>query len=102
MLYRAYELDDRNPQREPRCEKPLLEQARGSTDSDPAAAEPLLHHALNIEPEDGEAKSLLSLLEDHRRQAAVDHCVSEVRQLQSQGDLRAPPHWSNKDCGLSR
>ena len=31
----------------------------------------------------------MSLLEDHRRQAAVDHCVSEVRQLQSQGDLRA-------------
>ena len=67
----------------------LVGQARGLIDSDPAAAEQLLHRALKIEPEDGEAKGLLSLLEDHRRQAAVDHCVSEVRQLQSQGDLRA-------------
>ena len=73
----------------PRCAKPLSDRPAALIDTDPAAAEQLLHHALKIEPEDGEAKGLLSLLEDHRRQAAVDHWVSEVRQLQSQGDLRA-------------
>ena len=89
MLPRAYELDDRNPAVGAALREALVGQARGLIDSDPSAAEQLLHHALKIEPEDGEAKGLLSLLEDHRRQAAVDHCVSEVRHLQSQGDLRA-------------
>ena len=89
MLSRAHELDDRNTVVAAALRQALVAQARGVIDADPAAAEQLLHRALRIEPEDGEAKGLLSLIEDHRRQAAVDHCVSEVRQLQTQGDLRA-------------
>ena len=88
MLSRAHELDDRNPAVTAALREALVGHARGIIDTDPATAEQLLHRALQIEPEDGEAKGLLSLLEDHRRQAALDHCVSEVRQLQSQGDLR--------------
>ena len=98
MLTRAYELDDRNPAAGAALREALVEHARGFIDSDPAAAEQLLRQALNIDPEDGGAKGLLSLLEDHRRQAAVDRCVSEVRQLQSQGDLRRPPELSRKGC----
>jgi hypothetical protein len=89
MLSRAYELDDRNPTVAAALREALVGQARGLIGSDPTGAEHLLHRALKIESEDGEAKGLLSLLEDHRRQAAVDQWVSQVRQLQSQGDLRA-------------
>ncbi len=89
ILTRAYELDDRNQAVVAALREALVEQARGVIDGDPAAAEQLLQRALKIEPEDGEAKSLLSLIADRRRQAAVDRCVSEVRQLHSQGDLRA-------------
>jgi eukaryotic-like serine/threonine-protein kinase len=89
ILTRAYELDDRNPAAATALRDALVEQARGVLDSDPAAAGQLLHRALKIEPEDGEAKSLLSLLDDHRRKAAVDRCVSEIRRLQSQEELRA-------------
>ena len=89
ILTRAYELDERNPAVVAALRETLVEQARRAIDGDPAAAEQLLQRALKVEPEDGEAKSLLSLIADRRRQAAVDRCVSEVRQLQSQGDLRA-------------
>ncbi len=89
ILTRAYELDDRNQAVVTALREALVEQARGLINGDPAAAEQLLQRALKIEPEDGGAKSLLSLIADRRRQAAVDRCVSEVRQLQSQGDLRA-------------
>ena len=88
MLTRAYELDDRSPAARGALLETLVERARGLVDSDSAAAGQLLRQALNIDPEDGGAKSLLSLLEDHRRREGVDRCVSEVRQLQSQGDLR--------------
>jgi len=89
VLSRAHELDDRNPVVTAALREALVGHARGIIDTDPSAAEQLLHRALQIEPEDGEAKGLLSLIQDHRRHAAVDHCVSEVRQLQSQADLRA-------------
>ena len=89
ILTRAYELDDRNQAVAAALRESVVEQARGVIDSDPAAAEQFLHRALKIEPDDREAKSLLSLIADRRRQAAVDQWVSEVRQLQSQGDLRA-------------
>ena len=89
MLNRAYQLDDRNPAVGAALRDALVEQARGLTDSDPAAAEALLRQALSIDPEDSGAKSLLSVLEDRRRQEAVDRRVTEVRQLQSQGDLEA-------------
>jgi serine/threonine-protein kinase len=88
MLNRAYQLDDRNAQVGAALRGALLEEARGLTGSAPAEAEPLLRQALNIDPEDIAAKSLLSVLEDRRRQEAVDRRVAEVRQLQSQGDLQ--------------
>jgi serine/threonine-protein kinase len=89
MLTGAYELDDRNLAVRAALRETLVERARGLIDSDQAAAGQLLHQALNIDPEDAGAKSLLSLLEDHRRREAVDRCVSEARKSQSQGDLRA-------------
>lgn len=89
ILTRAYELDERNSAVVAALRETLVEQARRAIDGDPATAEQLLQRALKVEPEDGEAKSLLSLIADRRRKAAVDRCVSEVRQLQSQGDLRA-------------
>ncbi len=89
ILTRAYELDDRNQAVIAALRESLVEQARGVIDADPASAEQFLHRALKIEPDDGEAKSLLSLIADRRRREAVDQFVSEVRQLQSQGDLRA-------------
>jgi serine/threonine-protein kinase len=92
MLTRAYEIDGRNPVVGAALRETLVERARGLVDSNPTAAEQLLRQALTIDPEDGEAKSLLSLLDDRRRQEAVDGCVSEARQLQSQGDLGAAAH----------
>ena len=89
MLNRAYELDDRSPVVGATLRDALVGQARGLVDSDPAAAEPLLRQALSIDSEDSGAKSLLSVLEDRRRQEAVDRRVAEVRQLQLQGELQA-------------
>ncbi len=89
MLNRAYQLDERSPQAGAALRDALVEQARGLTDSAPAEAEPLLRQALGIDPEDGGAKSLLSVIEDRRRKEAVDRRVAEVRELQAQGDLQA-------------
>jgi serine/threonine protein kinase/predicted Zn-dependent protease len=89
MLNRAYQLDDRNAQVGTALRGALVEQARGLTGLAPAEAETLLRQALSIDPEDSGAKSLLSALEDRRRQEVVDRCVTEVRQLQSQGDLES-------------
>jgi serine/threonine-protein kinase len=89
ILTRAYELDDRNPAVSAALRAALVERARGLGDSEPAAAEQCLRQALSIDPQDLDAMSLLSVLEDRRRQATVDRRVAEARQLQSQGDLEA-------------
>jgi serine/threonine-protein kinase len=88
ILTRAYELDDRNPAVGTALRAALVERARGLRDSDPAAAEQFLRQALSIDAQDLEAMSLLSVLEDRRRQEAVDRRVTEARQFQSQGDLQ--------------
>ena len=89
LLKQAYELDNRNPAIRLALLDTLNQQARALLDSDSAAAEQVLYQALNVDPDNAVAKSMVSLLEDRRRQAAVSECVSEVRHLQSQGDLSA-------------
>jgi len=89
ILNRALELDRRNPTIRLALLDAFVERARGLVDSDPVGAEEGLRHALEIDPDNTLAKGLVSLIQDHRRQAAMDGCVSEARQLQSQGEFRA-------------
>lgn len=88
-LNQAFGLDERNPEIRSALRNALVEQARGLVDSDPASAEPLLRRALAIEPDNAAAKSVITRIDDQRRQTAVERCVSEVRELQAREDLRA-------------
>ena len=65
----------------------LLDRARALIDSDWRAAETCVRQALELEPEHGLAKSLRTLIEDLKREAFVDQCVSRARQLQAAGDV---------------
>ncbi len=65
----------------------LMDRARAVIDSDWRAAEVCVRQALELEPEHGLAKSLRTLIEDRKREAFVDQCVSRARQLQTAGDV---------------
>jgi serine/threonine-protein kinase len=91
-LWRAYELDNQNPAVRALLLDTLVERARMLVDQDPAAAEPFLRQALDLEPGHSLAKGLLGQVRDHQRQEFVDHCVSQARQLQAAGDMRGAAH----------
>ncbi|HEY1239888.1 MAG TPA: protein kinase [Bryobacteraceae bacterium] len=88
-LNRAFGLDDRNTEIRSALRDALVEHARTLVDSDPASAEPLLRQALKIDPDHAATKSVMTQIDDQRRQSAVERCVSEARDLQAHEDFRA-------------
>jgi len=91
-LRSAYELDNQNPAVRALLLDTLVERARMLVDQDPAAAEPFLRQALDLEPGHSLAKGLLGQVKDHQHQEFVDQCVSQARQLQAAGDMRGAAH----------
>jgi hypothetical protein len=57
--------------------------------SDWQSAKPLIQEALQLEESNPVALSLFVQIQDHERQAEVDHCVGEARDLQAAGNLQS-------------
>lgn len=89
VLTRAQQLDDRSPVIRAVLVNTLVEHARGVLDRDWRAAEPLILRALDLEPANHLAQSLRTLAADCKREEFVDRAVSQARQAQLAGDLKA-------------
>jgi eukaryotic-like serine/threonine-protein kinase len=86
-LRKAASLDNRNAVIRAALLNALVEQARALLSQDWRAAEPLIEEALNIDSGHPLAKSLQGLVLDYKRQEILNDCVSQVREMQAQGDL---------------
>ncbi len=89
LFRRAIGLDDRNPAVRSALLETLVRRAQDAHEAEPRAAEILLREALDLEPNHALAKGLLSLIEDERRIAQVERCLSRARQLQNENDLNS-------------
>ena len=88
-LKKAEELDGKNPLIRGALLSALLEQARSILAMDWRAAEPLIQHALNLDGNHTVAKSLRSLVDDYKRQQAVEELVCQARELQAAGEIES-------------
>jgi serine/threonine protein kinase len=86
-LRKAERLDPRNAMARAALISGLVAHARELLPKDWRAAEPLVKEALDLEPSDPVARSLLSILDDHRRQDAVAHMLLAARNYQADGHL---------------
>lgn len=86
-LRRAASLDNRNAVIRAALLNALVEQARSVLGQDWRAAEPLIEQALNIDGGHPLAKSLQGLVQDYKRQEILNDFVSQVREMQANGDL---------------
>ncbi len=88
ILRKASQLNDRDPSIKKLLGDALVEQARLSMDNNWESAEPLIQQALQLVPDHPMARSLRTLVLDHRRQEQLDRFASQARQLQVAGDLK--------------
>lgn len=88
-LRQARKLDERNGAIHDALLENLVEQARRLMDENPAGAEAYLREALELEPEHALVKGLLNMFRDRKRQEEIERLVSQVRQLQAEGDVHA-------------
>ncbi len=86
-LRQAERLEPRNYKARAALLSALVAHARELITLDWHAGEPLVKEALDLEPSDPVARSLLSIVDDHRRQDIITHIVSAARQYQADGHL---------------
>ena len=86
-LRKAERLDPRNYIARAALLSGLVAQARELMAHDWHAGEPLVKEALDLEPSDPVARSLLSILDDHRRQDIVANILAAARNYQADGHL---------------
>ncbi|HUI78225.1 MAG TPA: PEGA domain-containing protein [Bryobacteraceae bacterium] len=66
----------------------LLDQARRTVDNDWVAADATLHEVLAVEPNHAPAQSLMSRINDRKREDFVSGCLTNARRLQTEGDIQ--------------
>ena len=86
-LRKAEQLDPRNRSARAALLSGLVSYARELMPNDWHAAEPLVKEALDLEPTDPVARSLLAVLDDTRRQTAVNIILAGARNYQTDGHL---------------
>jgi serine/threonine protein kinase len=86
-LRKAERLDPRNRLARAALLSGLVSQARGLMLNDWRSSEPLVKEALDLEPTDPVARSLLSVLDDNRRHEAIATILSSARNYQAEGHL---------------
>ena len=86
-LRKAERLDPRNRLARAALLSGLVSHARELMPSDWHAAEPLVKEALDLEPSDPVARSLLAVLDDNRRQTAINIILAGARNYQTDGHL---------------
>jgi eukaryotic-like serine/threonine-protein kinase len=89
LLRRAHEMDKRNPSIRAALLENLAERSRRLVDTDWRAAEGFAQEALLLDPGHPVAKSMRVLVDDLKRQEAIDELVTQVRRCQGAGDLRS-------------
>src|SRR5260370_24685706 len=89
ILRRAHQIDDRNSVIRAALTGSLLEHARNSLDPDWGLAGELAQQAIQLDPSNVEAKSLCALAMDRQREESVERCVTQVRRLQTEGELQS-------------
>ncbi len=87
LLYEAYELDENNSLARAVLANALVEQAHSTVDTDWREAEKLAKEALELNPAHPMAKTIKTLILDHKKETFVEECVSQARKLQTATDL---------------
>jgi eukaryotic-like serine/threonine-protein kinase len=87
-LRKAVELDNRNRVMRTALSDALLEHSRALLNEDWRQAQVLVREALQVDGSHPVARNLFVQLQDRERQAAIDACVYEARELQSSGDIQ--------------
>jgi serine/threonine-protein kinase len=89
LLRQAYELEENNPLTRAVLSNALVEQAHLVVESNWHEAEDLARQALDLNPGHPMAKTIRNLIQDQKRETAVNECLSQARKLQAAGDLAA-------------
>ncbi len=89
VLWRARRLDERNAIIRAVLVNTLLERARILLDSDWRSAETLIEHAVDLDTSNSLAMSLRTLASDRKREEFISSYISQARQSQTAGDLKA-------------
>ncbi|MGB8582807.1 MAG: protein kinase [Candidatus Sulfotelmatobacter sp.] len=87
LLRQAYELDENNSLARAVLANALVEQARSTVDADWREAEKLAKEALELNPAHPMAKTIKTLILDHKKETFVEECVAQARKLQTAADL---------------
>ncbi|MGB7602148.1 MAG: protein kinase [Candidatus Sulfotelmatobacter sp.] len=87
LLRQAYELDENNSLARAVLANALVEQARSTVDADWREAEKLAKEALDLNPAHPMAKTIKTLILDHKKETFVEECVAQARKLQTAADL---------------
>lgn len=83
LLQKAYELDEHNPLTRAVLSNALVERARVVVESNWQEAEELARQAFSLNPEHPLARTLRTLILDHKREQSVNRCLSQARKLQA-------------------
>ncbi len=87
LLRTAYELDENNSLARAVLANALVEQAHSIVETDWREAEKLAKEALDLNPAHPMAKTIKTLILDHKKETFVEECVSQARKLQTGADL---------------
>ena len=87
LLRDAYELDENNSLARAVLANALVEQAHSTVDTDWHEAEKLAKEALELNPAHPMAKTIKTLILDHKKETFVEDCVAQARKLQAAADL---------------
>ncbi len=87
-LRAAYQLDSRNASIRDALLEGLVENARTLVDKDWRSVEGLVMEALDLDPDHALAKSIRTIVSDHKREESVSNCLAKARQLRVNGDLK--------------
>ncbi len=87
LLRTAYELDENNSLARAVLANALVEQAHSIVEGDWREAEKLAKEALDLNPAHPMAKTIKTLILDHKKETFVEECVSQARKLQTGADL---------------
>jgi serine/threonine protein kinase/cytochrome c-type biogenesis protein CcmH/NrfG len=86
-LKKAEERDGKNPVIRQALLIALLEQARSVLAQNWRTADPLIQHALDLDPNHPVAKNLRGLVDDYKNQELIEELVCDARELQAAGDI---------------
>jgi eukaryotic-like serine/threonine-protein kinase len=86
-LKKAEERDGKNPVIRAALLNALVEHARSVLGQNWRTAEPLVQHALELDPNHPQAKTLRALVDDYKKQELLEELVCDAREMQAGGDI---------------